>query len=242
MGAPMAAINVIRQKQAVHIISDGAFCDASGIVCEIGPNAFVLPHLRAALAIRGSSHFMPFLVHRLSRECRSFDDLLARIAHAALEVHISFPMTFGTLGHGTVEPDFDLVVVGWSQARDAPASFLVTSQDRVVARGLTSNAWQLLELPEVLIAPPIAEKQIAASGWNVPYSVESFRPDVDGIALIKAQRLSRRQLDERSGLRGQAYVVGGFVQVTSVSSHGISSDVPYWWPDKVGRKIEPESD
>ena len=49
----MAAINVIRQKQAVHIISDGAFCDASGIVREIGPSAFVLPHLPAALAIRG---------------------------------------------------------------------------------------------------------------------------------------------------------------------------------------------
>ena len=74
-----------------------AFCDAAGIVREIGPSAFVLPHLPAALAIRGSSHFMPFLVHRLSRECRSLDDLLSKIVSAALEVHISFPMTFGTL-------------------------------------------------------------------------------------------------------------------------------------------------
>ena len=84
----MAAINVIRQNQAVHILSDGAFCDATGIVCEIGPNAFALPHLPAALAIRGSSHFMPFLVHRLSRECRSFDDMLPKIVPAALEVHV----------------------------------------------------------------------------------------------------------------------------------------------------------
>ena len=236
----MAAINVIRQKQAVHIISDGAFCDASGIVREIGPSAFVLPHLPAALAIRGSSHFMPFLVHRLSRECRSLDDLLSKIVSVALEVHISFPMTFGTLEHGTIEPDFDLVVVGWSKARAGPASYLVSSHDRVVARGLTSNAWQLLELPAVLIAPPIAEKQIAATGWSVPYSVESFRPDVDGIALIKAQRLSRRELDDRSGVRGQAYAVGGFVQITSVSAHSVSSDVPYWWPDQVGRRIEPQ--
>jgi hypothetical protein len=114
-------------KQAVHIISDGAFCDASGIVREIGPSVFGLPHLPAALAIRGSSHFMPFLVHRLSRECRSLDDLLAKIVSAALEVHISFPMTFGTLEHGTIEPDFDLVVVGWSKSRGGPASYLADS-------------------------------------------------------------------------------------------------------------------
>jgi hypothetical protein len=236
----MAAINVIRQRQAVHIVSDGAFCDATGIVCEIGPNAFALPHLPAALAIRGSSHFMPFLVHRLSRECRSFDDMLPKIVPAALEVHGSFPMAFGTLGYGTIEPDFDIVAVGWSKARDAPASYLVSSQDRPVAQGLAAKAWELVELPDVLIAPPIAEKQISAVGWNVPYSPESFRPDVDGVALLKAQRLSRRELDPRSGMRGQVYVVGGFIQLTTVSSHGVNSDVLHWWPDTVGRRIEPQ--
>jgi hypothetical protein len=236
----MAAINVIRQRQAVHIVSDGVFCDAMGMVCEIGPNAFALPHLPAALAIRGSSHFMPFLVHRLSRECRSFDDMLPKIVPVALEVHMSFPMAFGTLGYGTIEPDFDIVAVGWSKTRDAPASYLVSSQDRPVAEGLAAKAWDLVELPDVLIAPPIAEKQISAVGWNVPYSPESFRPDVDGVALLKAQRLSRRELDHRSGVRGQVYVVGGFIQLTTVSSHGINSDVLHWWPDKVGRRIEPQ--
>ena len=168
----MAAINVIRQRQAVHILSDGAFCDATGIVCEIGPNAFALPHLPAALAIRGSTHFMPFLVHRLSRECRSFDDMLGKIVPVALEVHTSFPMAFGTLGYGSIEPDFDIVAVGWSKSRGVPASYLVCSHDRAVAQGLTAPAWQLVELPDVLIAPPIAEKQISAVGWNVPYSAE----------------------------------------------------------------------
>jgi hypothetical protein len=236
----MAAINVIRQRQAVHILSDGAFCDATGIVCEIGPNAFALPHLPAALAIRGSSHFMPFLVHRLSRECRSFEDMLPKIVQAALEVHVSFPMAFGTLGYGAMEPDFDIVVVGWSKSRGAPASYLVCSHDRPITGGLAAKAWQLVELPDVLIAPPIAEKQIAAVGWNIPHSPESFRPDVDGVALLKAQRLSRRELDRSSGMRGQVYVVGGFIQLTSVSSHGVSSDVLHWWPDQVGRRIEPQ--
>jgi hypothetical protein len=241
LGPKMAAINVIRQQHAIHIISDGVFCDNTGIVCEIGPNAFALPHLPAALAIRGSSHFMPFLVHRLSRECQSFDDMLAKVVRTAREVHLSFPTAFGTIGYGTIEPDFDLVAVGWSKSRGAPAAYLISSHDQVVARGLTAKAWQLIELPDVLIAPPIAEKQITAAGWEVPYSAESFRPDSDGVALLQAQRLSRREVDPRFGMRGYVYVVGGFVQLTSVTSHGVSSDILHWWPDKVGGRIDPHA-
>jgi hypothetical protein len=237
----MTAINVVRQRQAVHIISDGVFCDNHGIVCEIGPNAFALPHLPAALAIRGASHFMPFLAHRLSRECRSFDDVLTKIVRTAREVHMSFPMAFGNLGFGSVEPDFDLVAVGWSQSRAAPTSYLVSSHDRVVARGLSSSAWQLIELPDVLIAPPIAENEIAASGWAVPYSTDTFRPDIDGLALLKVQRLSRRVMEPRFGARGYVYVVGGFVQLTSVSSDGVNSQILHRWPDELGRRIEPQA-
>ena len=273
----MAAINVIRQKHAVHIISDGAFCDNSGIVCEIGPNAFALPHLPAALAIRGSTHFMPFLVHRLSRECRTFDDLLAKIVRTAYEVHLSFPMAFGSLAYGAIEPDFDLVIVGWSKAAAAPASYLVSSHDRLIAPGLTATAWQLLELPEILVAPPITEagptvhfygrrrdsgsQEIPSpppgqteflpvrageslpssrtAGWRVPDSAEAFRVEIDAIPLLHAQRMSPRELDPRFG-RGFIHVVGGFIQVTSVTDRAVNSEILHWWPDPVGRRIEPK--
>jgi hypothetical protein len=236
----MAAINVIRQRQAVHVISDGVFCDSAGIVCEIGPNAFALPHLPAALAIRGSTHLMPFLVHRLSRECRSLEDLLAKIVRAAREVHLSFPMAFGTFEYGAVEPDFDLVIAGWSKSRGVAASYLVSSRDRVVAPAVTADAWQVLELPEVLIAPPVGENYVTSSGWKVPDSAEAFRPDTDGLPLLQAQRLSRLELDSRRfGKPDYAHVVGGFIQVTSVTPQGVNSEILHWWPDKVGRRIEP---
>jgi hypothetical protein len=279
----MTAINVVRQKQAVHIISDGAFCDNGGIVCEIGPNAFALPHLPAALAIRGSTHFMPFLVHRLSRECRTFNDVLAKIVRTVYEVHLSFPMAFGTLAYGAIEPDFDLVVVGWSKSDAAPASYLVSSHDRVIAPGLNATAWKLLELPEVLIAPPIVERQTSsgvhfygrksesphdrtderpspptdqaasslpvpanespppsvAAGWKLPNSAESFRPEIDAIPLLHAQRFSPRELDPRFG-RGFVHVVGGFIQVTSVTPQAVNLEILHWWPDQLGGRIKPD--
>src|ERR1700687_2967573 len=122
----MTAINVIRQSNAVHILSDGIYCNAEGIISEVGPNTFLLPHLPAALAIRGPTQFMPFLVHRLSRECASFENLVTRIVTISLEVHMTLPMT---LGYGPVKPEFDLVAVGWSSQRGRPESYLVTNQE-----------------------------------------------------------------------------------------------------------------
>jgi hypothetical protein len=236
----MTAINVIRQSEAVHVITDGVFCDNTGMVCEIAPNAFAMPHLPAALAIRGSTHFMPFLVHRLSRECRTFDDLVAKIVRTAREVQMSFPMAFGTLAYGAIVPDFDLVAVGW-KTNGSPAGYLISNHERIISKEVTSSAWQLLELPNVLVAPPIDEAQVVAMRWKVPYSAETFRPELDGVALLEAQRLTPRELDPRSGTRGFVHVVGGFAQVTSVTPGGVHSDVLRWWPDAVGRKINPQA-
>jgi hypothetical protein len=252
----MVAINVIRQEQFVYIVSDGAFCDNAGIVCEISPKAFALPHFPAALAIRGPSHFMPFLVHRLSRECQSFDEALTRIAQTAREVYLSFPMAMGTLEFGAVEPDFDLIAAGWSKVRGRPESYLVSSHDRLVAREVTARAWHLVELPDILIAPPVTEvalasaliappttgKELTFADWKARYSTRPFRPDVDGVMLLNAQRRSPRELDPRLGLgSGPVYMVGGFIQVTSVSSQGTVSEVLHRWPDKVGGRIDPQA-
>src|ERR1700680_914459 len=147
----MTAINTIRQSHAVHILSDGAFCNDDGIILEIGPNAFPLPHFPAAVAIRGATHFLPFLIYRLCRDCGSFDELLSKVVGAALEVHISFPMMLGTLGFGNVAPDFDLVVAGCSAARGKPESYIVTSRPNEI-QGHSTKGWGLVELPEVLIA------------------------------------------------------------------------------------------
>jgi hypothetical protein len=228
----MTAINVIRQANAVHVLTDGIVCNSEGVISEIGPNTFTLPNLPAALAIRGPTQFMPFLVHRLSRECQSFDELLKNIVPAALDVHMSIPMT---LGYGEVRPNFDLVVAGWSNERGRPESFVMTNQEPRDQIGLATAAWQLMRLPDVSIAPSVGMAQIKSVGWRVPESAEAFQPSIDGIKLLHAQRLSK-------GLRPalpnrDTDSVGGFVQLTTVHAHGISSTLLHRWPDRVGQRI-----
>ena len=176
---------------------------------------------------------MPFLVHRLGRECQSFDDLLTRVVPVALEVHISIPMM---LGYGEVNPNFDLIVVGWSTRKNQAQSFLVTPQrdDREDSR----KTWQFVELPDVLIAPPVDMAQIQFLNWQVPTSAEAFQPDTDGVKLLEAQRLSQRRLNVGYADENIGFTVGGFIQLTSVSPRGVSSSVLHRWPDQAGQKIE----
>ena len=234
----MTAINVIRQANSVHILSDGLYCNSDGIICEIGPNAFALPHLPAAVAIRGPTHFMPFLVHRLNRECGSFDDLLARIVSIALEVHISVPMT---LGSGPVTPEFDLVAVGWSSQRSRPESFLITNQEFGDLDEKRKGAWKLIELPDVLIAPVVGVQQTRFLRWKIPDSAESFKPETDGVKLLMAQRLSKGLHQRYKDPKRDFESVGGFVHLTTVSANAVSSAVLHRWPDKPGQKVVPKT-
>lgn len=230
----MTAINTIRQSHAVHILSDGAFCNDDGIILEIGPNAFPLPHFPAAVAIRGATHFLPFLIHRLCRDCGSFDELLSKVVGAALEVHISFPMMLGTVGYGNAAPDFDLVVAGWSAARGKFESYLMTSRPH----GNTSHSgsgWALIDLPEILIAPSLREFQRNATGWSVPKSADEFRPEHDGPKLLEAQRLAAG-MQNTQARSFRHHSVGGFVQLTTITSNRVEVKILKRWRDIVGQR------
>jgi hypothetical protein len=226
----MTAINTIRQSHAVHILSDGAFCNDQGTILEIGPNVFPLPHLSAAVALRGATHFLPFLVYRLCRDCTSFEELLSKVVRTALEVYASFPMMLGTLGFGNVTPDFDLVVAGWSAKRNRPESYIVAAPRQ---QPQATPPWSLIDLPEILIAPSITELQIHAAQWSVPKSAEAFNPAEDGLKLLQAQRARRPTLN----VEPKPHYVGGFIQLTTISDAGVDTKILHRWPDKVGERL-----
>jgi hypothetical protein len=230
----MTAINVIRQNKCVYILSDGVFCDNSGIICELGPNAFALPQFPAAIAIRGPTHFIPFLMYRLNRECQSFDDLLARIIPMAVEVYLSFPMMLGTFGYGNIDPDFGLVVAGWSNQRQRFASFVVVRRSSFGERN--TIGWELFELPDVMVAPPLTENP-GEETWRVPLSAERFCPREDGVKLLKAQRLSKGQFPEQDTIKPRGYGIGGFVQLTTITQSGVAMEILHRWSDRIGEKI-----
>jgi hypothetical protein len=60
---------------------------------------------------------------------------------------------------------------------------------------------------------------------------------VDGIALAEAQR---RTLIVPVGSTAKVYGIGGFLQLTTITSEAVSSRVIHRWPeDKIGQRIVP---
>src|ERR1700681_2777421 len=102
----MSAINVIRQKSAVHVLTDGAaYSDAGDFEFSIS-RVWPLPQINAAIAVHGPPLF-PAMVATLFRASASKYDELRDSAAALLNTGMSL---FGDLGkmcsHGA---DFEVV-------------------------------------------------------------------------------------------------------------------------------------
>lgn len=214
----MTAINVFRQSDAVHIISDGAFYDAAGVLCAIGSKVWTLPELPAAFALRGPSGLLPRLMERIHGAYRSFDDMLCNIA---LKIELTRAAGYN-LPKG-VSPEFDMFIVGWSHERNRPESYIYNSE-----------RCELEEADPYAGAPGVAgffdSQGIAA--------IDDVKPVEHGLALLEAQR---RLLLPNASWDGQSiYGVGGFAEWTRLDANLVTRAVIRGWPDVVGEKIRPD--
>jgi len=105
----MSALNVIRQRDRVVLVTDGAVYDTStGVVQGFPAKQITLPSLPAVLATRGAPLATPVYGHLLGCRFQSFDELIASIENELPGVHARIKF----LCRGNVnEPIF---IAGWS--------------------------------------------------------------------------------------------------------------------------------
>jgi hypothetical protein len=84
----MSALNVIRQRDRVVLVTDGAVYDTStGVVQGFPAKQITLPSLPAVLATRGAPLATPVYGHLLGCRFQSFDELIASIENELPGVH-----------------------------------------------------------------------------------------------------------------------------------------------------------
>jgi hypothetical protein len=237
----MTAINVICQNRHIHILSDGAHRDPEGKLVALGQKVFPLAALNSAIAVRGPSLFAFLLftligsagfdtgvdqmIDGLERTVRRanqhFDDWASKISD-----------NHGADNHGSDNHvlEFELFVAGWS-SKGGPESYFLTNHDR---HGERFKAWEVARLGDATIAPTPTAEAFAAAGFQRPASVEEFRPEIDGLCLLEAQR--RTQIPTRRG-GGMVVAAGGFAQLTTVCPDHITSSILRRWPDQIGSVI-----
>ena len=211
----MTAINIIRTGRAVHIATDAAAYDETGIVHWFGPKVVTFPHMPAVISVGGTAGLLFQVGQQIEKRAATFDELVSGDAVTASVANLR--------ERGWIEDDSGMVIIvaGWSAARRKPEFYL----------------WRPGFPPrlEMWIAPMLIAP-------NVPIDVRTaagvvLRSDMDGPpmwrAFVDLMELQRRLPEPYSR-------VGGCVQLTTVTADGISQKILHRWNDRIGDLIKPE--
>lgn len=222
----MTAINILKQRDAVHILSDGAMWNAEGCVIANAPKCFQLPHVNAAVAIRGPALGLPMIAECMSG-FNGYDDMKRGAVDA---LHSAIDSIRAMTQHPDLFGDVQLFVGGWSESTDSDAYTILTEPSSGVP------AWEVVSLAEHSFTPFDANGPVHHAIWDIfaGRSVNELDPRVDGLAIMEAQRRHKAATSI-----GRVHVVGGFAQLTTVTAKSITTEILKRWSDKVGKKINP---
>lgn len=242
----MTAINIVKQRDRVHVITDAAYWRADGTVICFGPKMFPLPNLPAVIATRGPTTALFEFGLRFS-EFKSFDDMVDRIEDVLPGIYDTCLQQFGEQLGAMV--NVDLILAGWSAARNKPEAYFIHSEPNfcpseeraaeLLADGdvINPDAFELQELTApVVFAPTVLHEKRAEAGFD-EYANERDYPTMLG-HMRKLLELQRREVGNWDGV--EFHAVGGYATIATVTKDGIEQSVFHRWPeDKIGELIQP---
>jgi hypothetical protein len=216
----MSAINVIRQNNSVHVLTDAAAYDERGTIIAIAPKVWQMPHLNCLFAVRGPKLAAPLVVDAIGGIHTSYDELRDNIAEDLRRAVAAFEPIFAQCGFGA---DLDLVIAGISESR-GPDSYLIATHRRY-----GTEPFKVAQMGPLAAAPadPAIQKRLL-SVLPAGATADSLDPATDGLRILQVQRDAVVSVGKSAKAMK---VVGGFAQLSSVTRDGISTRVLHRWPD-----------
>ena len=230
----------MRQRKAIHMITDAAGYTADGIVANFTLKVVALPHLSAAINTRGPAFATRQIADDLENSFDTFDQIVAGLEKFAPEFYERNAERFRE--HDC--PELEIYACGWSAARSQPEGYLIRAcfedsdfhHDQSMAGTYRLPPNRLQKLSACCGAPGITPADMTAAKFPEHLPVEKFDPRIDGLHLFQIQR---GKLSTRKDLPPQ-YSVGGFATLTTIREDEISQSVLARFDDKVGELIKPE--
>lgn len=213
----MSAINVLIQSSCVHIYTDGAGYQPDGTLSIIVPKVRLLPHINAAMSMRGPAIGFAPVAEELS-VASSFDGLRNGIVQCLQACVVAYEHLLSQCAAG---PEFEVVVVGISEMT-GPSAYLVPSHDRY------GEPWSIIDLAGFSTTPASDVVCQRVREITAGRNADELDPVAYGLAVMEAQRACR--FDDVVG-------VGGFAQLTTVDADGVHSRIIHRWDDRIGERI-----
>lgn len=224
----MSALHIYVQTDRVSLLTDGASYDGDGVVIGIVSKVLPLPHLSAVLTVVGPSFILVHLAAVVHQDFRTFDDLVAGLSAKVRESLASDASRFAQVPGGM---RCVIYLAGISETRGPEAYALCTE---AVER---FRPWAMENLGMGTITPgdpAFLSRMFALPG--MPTDMESFDPATHGLRILQEQRMHPMEV---VGTGQKHHVVGGFAQITTVTSDRIETSILRRWDDRVGEVINP---
>ncbi|MGH6924588.1 MAG: hypothetical protein ACRED5_12690 [Propylenella sp.] len=196
----------------------------------MGPKIVALPHLNAAISSRGPKLFLPLIADHLGSRHARFDDLVEKLREEIQVLTLLYSHVFQLCAHGA---DFDLVLAGWSEARQQPESYFISTREQPGV-----PAWSVCEL-DPLAGMPMDDE--TAARFEASLTDEERRGVIsDPVDFLLRLAEAQRQLKAIQGQMSEAtHGVGGFAQLTIIMPTLIQTSIVRRWPDQIGERIDP---
>jgi hypothetical protein len=222
----MSLINTIRRPDRALIISDGIGLGDDCRVASIAPKVVMLPLLNAAIGIRGDALVSMILMSGIAADWQKFGGYDG--FRFGLVDHLRSVITAtGSQWQAQRGPDcfnMDIVVAGWSETV-GPDSYLIRTIE-----GTPTPAWQIIDTGPVLLTPSNNEIFEADGG-----SLADQSRAISDAELIAVAEKQRRYVEPYGPNKIETSLVGGFLQVTTVTESEITTRIIHRWLDEIGK-------
>lgn len=215
----MTAVNVLFEPTCVHLFTDGLALNVDGSAADKAvAKAVPIPHLIAAVAVRGPRDILWLAAEMLCREFHSFDDAVERMA-AVIKGRVEEGLAMEKPSP-ILSEKFEIIVVGWSEARERFEAYELPNHDGTSLGG----TWALQNVSEGLISPGDPGLLDRLEG---KVDLDALAdPVTDGLEIMRQQRLC---LGEYAG-RNDVVAVGAFCQLTTVTREAMTTRILERWP------------
>lgn len=213
----MSAVNIIKTNDAIYMFTDGASYYGDGTLGAVSQKVSILAPLNCAISCRGPVGFGEELAQAINAAYGSFDELVETFALAVSNFYAVGSERYALCQTG---PEIEVYLAGWSESRDRPESYVVTSHSHY------GPAWELQPLGPLAVTPFDADLQARLAALEP-------RDDIiaTGVALMEEQRKVR---GTHAGAGPAVAGVGGFCQVTVIRPQSIQTGIVKRWDDQIG--------
>lgn len=238
----MSSVIVIQQTDAIHLITDGAQYDQTGLVVSLNSKAAHLRRSNCAFAIRGASWPKTPLTILLN-VLESLDEIVENLP-PMLRVMLSEYDKLQAFADGKNDPvkrNFEVTIAGWSDRMQRMVALVASTWAVADPDDQTGVSCQPGYVPctpwipaQGYSQPPLDWAGVLGRPFNDQSDVDAIDPIEDGFALHEAQR------NEGGTYCGHAvYLIGGFAELTTVRRDRVEQQIIHEWPDAVGEYISP---